>query len=370
MARSRLRLILLCAAVAIGTAPLAACGQPEEPGGRAWQLEPVVVWASEDADAKHLPEGVPVRRVLPSEPQAIAWGRGVALWTTFHDAVGFIPDAVTATKLDLIAPPLDEDAEDSFLEPSQVLAPGGPGGRVAVGLWNGLVAVLHPGDQPKWNILPVREEPHEAGIMPFVRWTAGGALAVHVHVTCDVAVLDPDTGADVWRRADGAARYPSISANGKYVLLPWETGVAAEVLDAATGKSLASLPPAGRSRVYGAVDDEGQWAVMGRTDDRLTVWDVASGKVSEVRMEGEGAQPIGLAFVPGSATCAVAGLRSVRLLDVRTRRWLTTWALPDDGQVLTFLPQGDLAVSPDGKYIAVRASGPTIVVLAVKTPVR
>jgi hypothetical protein len=350
------------------SATVVGCGQPE-PGQKAnWTLMPVVVWASDEADATHLPDGVPVRRALPSAPQAIAWGNDADLWATFDEAVGRIPDAVTATRIDLIDPPPDEGVEDSFLEPSQVLAPGGPGGRVAVGLWNGLVAVLTPGDQPNWSLLPVREEPYGAGIMPLVRWTSFGALAIHVHLTCDMAVLDPETGADVWRRTDGAARYPGMSANGKYLLLPWEAGIAAEVLDAATGNSLASLPPAEKGRVYGAIDDSGQWVVLGRYEDSLTIWDVTLGKTSQVQMEGEGAVPVGLAFLPGTTTCAVSGPRTVRLLDVPTRQWLTRWTLPGGSQIFTFLPQGDLAVSPDGRYIAVRASGPTIYVLAAKFP--
>jgi hypothetical protein len=353
--------------LAIAGSALCSCAGDEPSEDAAPKLSPLVVWASPEILPEQLPQGVVVRRTLPSTPSALAWGTDRDLWFALDDSIGCIADVTSDGAIDRHELPPDEF--DEPLEPSQVLAAAGPGGRVAVGLWNGLVAISDTREANVWTVLAISEEGASTGILPWVGWTQTGALTVHAHLTCETVGLNPDTGAGIWRRADGAARYPAASPNGRFLLLPWETGVAAEILDAATGKSLSSLPNPGKDRVYGAVDDEGRWSVLGRYGRQLTVWDARSGATAEVEMEGADARPVGLAFLPRSTICVVADLHSVALLDVLRRRWISRCSLPEQSEVLTFLPRGDLAVSGNGRYIAVRAAGPAIHVFEVK-PVR
>ena len=254
----------------------------------------------------------------------------------------------------------------------QTLAPRGPGGRVAVGTGDGYVVVRTRDDPLRLRRFPMREDPIEAGIMPLVAWTGSGAVLASVHLTCDIVALDPDTGRDVWRRTETVARYSAVSPNGRFLLLPWAPPeAAAEVLDTATGSTLAQLANAEGSS-YGAIDDSGRWVVMGRYDEKLTIWDTTAKSTSIVSMRGDGKhiQPIGLAFLPGSTHCVVASSSSVALLDVPHLKWLASWSLPGEARFDAFMPQSDLAVSADGTRIALRleAGGGVLVLRVERTP--
>lgn len=181
--------------------------------------------------------------------------------------------------------------------------------------------------------------------------------------------LDPDTGRDGWRRADTVARDSSVSANGRFPLLPWASPeAAAEVLHTAPGATLAQLADAEGSS-YGAIDDSGRWVVMGRHDEKLTIWDTPSKSTSIVSMQGDGGhvQPIGLVFLPGSTHCVVASSSPVALLDVLHRRWLASWSPPGDERFDVLMPRSDPAVSADGTRIARRLeNGGGVLVLRVE----
>ncbi len=358
-------LVLGLAAVLAGCARPRAGGTPPAcPPEAAWTLRPLIAWIAQDGEATRS-IGCPVREGLPPGQflHAVAWGRDGDLWAAFDDGIGRIADPLSGTGVDLLAMPLDADGD--ALEP-QVLAPGGPTGRLAVGTPDGYVAVSGPGVAHAMKAFPIRAEPERAGLMPWVGWTATGTVTASVHLTCEVVAIDPDTGRAAWRRTETVARYPSGSSNGRFLLLPWaEADAPAEILDAATGGTIATSARKGSSRDYGAVDDSGRWAVLGRYDEEIAVWDVTSNEVSTVRMEGQDARPIAFAFLPGSARCVVAAHDGIALLDVRARRWLARWSSPGGIRLAAFVPGGDLSVSPGGDRIAVRIEGGGLLVLAV-----
>ena len=326
-----------------------------------WTIRPTVAWGHKGNSAARR-YGVPLHNRLPvgeGALRAVAWGQDGALWVSFQDGFARIANPVEASDHEVLRTP-----NGAHLD-AQVLAADGPGGRVAVATGGGHVVVSAADDPQRWSALPIREQPYKAGLMPFAGWTAGGKLAVSVHLTCDIVVLDPDTGRDVWRRTEKVARYPTLSKNGRFLLLPWaDLDASAEILDAATGKTLASLENT-RGRTYGAVDDLGQWAMMGRDDSTLTLWNASTGANVLTSIPKTGVQPYGLSFLPGTTIGVVSERTAVRLLDVPTGRWLAEWSLPDGGELDPSTPQGDLAVSGDGRRLAVRTTG-GLLVLAVE----
>ena len=194
--------------------------------------------------------GVTVRRgLLADHPlRAVAWGPTGDLWVTFQDGFGRIADPLSSARLKLFEPP--RTGEGDALDP-QTLAPQGPGGRIAVGSMSGYVSVSSAGDRHELRAFPIRAEPGSAGLMPWVGWTASGAVSCSVHLTGDIVVLDPNDGHEVWRRTESVARYPSGSRNGRFLLLPWaEAGAAAEILDTVNGRTLATLPESKPTRDY------------------------------------------------------------------------------------------------------------------------
>lgn len=346
---------------------LAGCGEEAAPKSGARREEtatlavrPSALWLARGRSAS-TQFNVPVRAGLPSDHpvRAVAWGDSRELWISFDGHVGRISDPSATAEIEVFPMPSTPDGD--ALE-SQVLAPRGPRGRMAVATPSGYVAVSASAAPATLRALPMRSEPWRAGLMPWVGWTGSGALTASVHLTCDVVALDPDTGIDVWRRTEQVARYPSGSPNGKFLLLPWaEANAAAEVLDAATGKTISSLPNSDSSRVYGAVDDAGRWVVQGRYDAELVVWETTSNSFERVRMEGEGAQPIALAFLPGTTRCVVAAPNALWVLEATSRKWLAHWTAPAGVRLDTFVPLSDLAVSGDGSRIAIRMEGALLV---------
>ena len=360
-------------ALALWTATLGGCGHETATARREptthWTLRQSAVWVGQES----APTGsgsATGKPGLPASVYAVGWGDRHELWVSGDEVLGRMTDAVTGREIELVAP-LEPGAPG--LPEHSVLDPRGAGGRLAYGTDEGLVVVVPSDDRRAAKALAALPSPERAGLMALVRWTPQGRLAVHVHLACDVAVLDPDTGKDIWRRTDPVARYPACSPDGRWLLLPWAEGPsAAELIEADTGKVLAKLPNHDQSRVYGAVDSKGQWAVMGRYGPVLTVWEVATGKATSVAMqsptrplpEEPEARPISIAFLPESSICVVASPGSVSLLDVNERRWLARWE-PDRGPLAEYVPQSDLAVSADGRFIAVRTSAPAVHVLEI-----
>lgn len=357
----RVQLALIASALLVG------CGDEALPNGDARQQEtsalavrPSVLWLAKGRDAPTAFD-VPSRRGLPPDHpiRAVAWGDGRELWISCDEHVGRISDPSASAEIEWFPMPSTPDGD--VLEP-QVLAPGGPRGRMAVATPSGYVAVSASAAPATLRAVPIRSEPWRAGLMSWVGWTSSGTLTAAVHLTCDVVGFDPDTGIDLWRRTEQVARYPSGSPNGKFLLLPWaEANAAAEVLDAATGKTISSLPNSGSSRVYGAVDDAGRWVVQGRYDAELVVWDTTSNAAGRVRMQGEGAQPIALAFLPGSTRCVVAAPTALWVLEATSRKWLAHWTAPAGLSLEEFVPQSDLAISRDGSGVAIRMQGALLV---------
>jgi hypothetical protein len=364
---TRIRFALLASPLLLGS-----CGGDTGPtiGAKSGEtgtltLRPLVCWLAKGKDSA-TQFGVPMREGLPPDRmlKALAWGHSGDLWLGFDKGFGRIADPTSLAEIELF--PMPSTPEGDTLAP-QVLAPRGPGGRIAVGTYSGYVAVSVPGRPETVRTLPIRSLPGAAGIMPWVGWTSAGTLTASVHITCDLVGLNADTGTDVWRRTEQVARYPSGSPNGKFLLLPWAEGdAAAEVLDAATGTTISSLPNSDASRVYGAVDDTGRWVVQGRYDADLVVWETTSNSVERVRIAGEGALPIALAFLPGTTRCVVATSNALWVLEATTRQWHAHWTTPAGATLNTFVPQSDLAVSHDGSRVAVRVQD-VLLVLEVST---
>ncbi|MBN2492236.1 MAG: hypothetical protein JXQ29_15425, partial [Planctomycetes bacterium] len=154
-----------------------------------------------------------------------------------------------------------------------------------------------------------------------------------------------------------AGPYPRSSPDGRLLLLPWSEGAPAEIVDAESGRVLASLPSpeSTATRYYGAVGDAGRWVVQGRGDARLSLWNVQSGIATEYCLEEKNARPESLAFLPGLDVCVVLTTGGVLLLDVPRRQRLGDWKLPAGVRLKTFVPSSDLAVSRDGTRLALRA---------------
>ncbi len=335
-------------------------------------LRPIVAWVPKGQTSR-LPASVPIRELPRNEDEtagpryvkALAWGAGKDLWFAFDSGIGRIDDARTSPTWTWYVLPRP-DGEDRDTEP-EVLAPRGPKGRIAVGTVFGSIAVSDGVDPKGLKLHPMQSSEQTAGIMPWVGWSASGSIGASVHLSCNVAMLDAKSGADVWRREERVARYPATSFDGRWLLLPWaEADSDAEVLDADTGKTLARLPRKGADRVYGAIDDMGRFVVQGRDDEHLSVWEWKSGAVSKMEMES-GERPIAMGFVPATSRCVVASPQAISLFDVATGRRMCRWEAKDAGPLGEYVPQSDMSVSADGRLVAVLTEHLTVVVLEIVT---
>jgi WD40 repeat protein len=150
--------------------------------------------------------------------------------------------------------------------------------------------------------------------------------------------------------------YPvAFSPDGRWIASgSWDTTVC--LWDAATGEPCATLPHPGIVRTL-AFGPDGRWLVTGGDgDDRLRIWDVATGRVrKEVR--GPGASVRGLAVSPDGARVAASAWdhpqqkHYLSVCDVRS------------GECLFSADCGALAYSRDGRWLALQAADQKTVVL-------
>jgi WD40 repeat protein len=196
------------------------------------------------------------------------------------------------------------------------------------------------------HLLPAMErEPRHVAFSPDSRWVAVASDFSRERVN----VCDAATGKLVWRSADGAGAYAHsvrFSADGKALAVAaYRQEIA--LWDLRTGKFLRTLPGS-RDCTIGALSADRRWlASAGQT---LGVWDLQSGRRVDVG-DGHRADINGLALSRRYDWIATSNYTDVRLWDPLTGR--RKRLLDTGGNFVR-----GVAVSPDGRLVAVGQPGP------------
>jgi WD40 repeat protein/predicted Ser/Thr protein kinase len=144
--------------------------------------------------------------------------------------------------------------------------------------------------------------------------------------------------------------YPvAFSPEGRWIASGgWDKdGRTVRLWDAATGEPCATLPHPGTVRTL-AFGPDGRWLVTGGDgDDRLRIWDVATGRVRK-DLRGIGPSVRLLALSPDGARVAVA------TWDEQNKDQMSVWDLESEERLFSSAGYA-LAYSPDGRWLAVRA---------------
>jgi RNA polymerase sigma factor (sigma-70 family) len=194
-----------------------------------------------------------------------------------------------------------------------------------------------------------------------------------------LVLVDPATGAETKRfQTPGQARQVVFAPDGKSVWVGCDGGqfFAADKdrpgsivrWDLATGAAAQTFPTVPGMLLSLAVSPDGKWVASGGENAGPFLWDVATGKSTDLIPPGPHRRPwvYGLAFAPDGKTLAAADTHGrIRVWDVATRKELYQQD-EHTGSVLK------AAVTPDGKLAATAGGDGTIRLwdLATGKPIR
>jgi WD40 repeat protein/serine/threonine protein kinase len=161
--------------------------------------------------------------------------------------------------------------------------------------------------------------------------------------------------------------YPvAYSPDGAWIASgSWDDTV--RLWDARTGLPALVLRHANRVRAL-AFSPDNTWLVSGcDDDDRLTVWDLASGQARQ-KLPGPGTTLAALAVSPDGATIASQDLDgSLRVTDLASGRAVFATRLSGRNAYARGELRGTLAYSPDGRWLALVADRSTVALWDTQT---
>lgn len=156
----------------------------------------------------------------------------------------------------------------------------------------------------------------------------------------------------------------AVSADGTKLYIASEDTGQAVILDAATGRQLASLPVGGEPEGV-TLSPDGRWVYMSSEEDhQIAVIDTSSDKVVATLDVGE--RPRFTEFSDDGALAFISAENggSITVADARAHKVLRTWKLQGDSMVR---PVG-MTVSHDGKLLyTVTGRGKTLLAIDVQT---
>ncbi len=156
----------------------------------------------------------------------------------------------------------------------------------------------------------------------------------------------------------------AVSSDGTKLYIASEDTGQAVILDAATGREIASLPVGGEPEGV-TLSPDGRWVYMSSEEDhQIAVIDTSTDKVVATLDVGE--RPRFTEFSDDGAFAFISGENSgtITVADARAHKVLHTWKLEGDSMVR---PVG-MTVSHDGKLLyTVTGRGKTLVAIDVET---